>query len=334
VAPAHEDLLPRDRRHLLRIGWPFVAIMAGSFAVLPVSSESPRLATTLAAAALNVAIVVVVALTPWRRVPALLFAVPPIAYLVVVALLRDAEGGATSGYGVLALLPVLWLALHGSRGELVACVSAVFLALAIPVLVEGAPDYPESDWRRAFLLTAVAAFGGFATHRLQHERSTLLEQVRRQALSDQLTSLPNRRAWEAELERAVARAERMHEPLWVAMLDLDRFKAFNDRYGHPTGDDLLREAAAAWLRAVRRSDFVARCGGEEFGVILPGCDEDEARAVVERLRRATPASQTISVGLAHREEGEVASAVVARADGALYAAKRGGRDRVEIYRSG
>jgi diguanylate cyclase (GGDEF)-like protein len=112
----------------------------------------------------------------------------------------------------------------------------------------------------------------------------------------------------------------------VALLDLDHFKAFNDRRGHQAGDRFLREAAAGWRGALREVDLLARYGGEEFGVILPGCRPDEAAEIVDRLRALTPEGETTSAGVAVWDGAEPADALVARADRALYRAKRGGRD--------
>jgi diguanylate cyclase (GGDEF)-like protein len=146
---------------------------------------------------------------------------------------------------------------------------------------------------------------------------------------DELTGLPNRRAWGAELPAAVERARRDRTPLAVAMLDLDHFKRFNDQYGHPAGDRMLKSAAAAWRDQLRSVDYLARYGGEEFIVLLPQADAGVATEVLERLRKATPLGQTFSAGLAAWNGVETSDELVARADAALYAAKRGGRDRVE-----
>jgi diguanylate cyclase (GGDEF)-like protein len=117
------------------------------------------------------------------------------------------------------------------------------------------------------------------------------------------------------------------EPVAVAMLDIDRFKQFNDSHGHPAGDRLLREAAAAWRSEVRAGDFLARLGGEEFALLLTGRDVDAVQAAVERLRNRMPAHQTCSAGIAVRVEGDTPELLLSRADQALYEAKTAGRDR-------
>jgi diguanylate cyclase (GGDEF)-like protein len=116
----------------------------------------------------------------------------------------------------------------------------------------------------------------------------------------------------------------------VALLDLDHFKAFNDREGHPAGDALLRGVAAAWRRELRGIDVLARYGGEEFGLVLPGCSVAEGAAIVDRLRAMTPLGETSSAGVAAWDGVEGADALVTRADRALYQAKRAGRDRTVV----
>jgi diguanylate cyclase (GGDEF)-like protein len=111
------------------------------------------------------------------------------------------------------------------------------------------------------------------------------------------------------------------------MLDLDRFKLYNDRHGHQAGDRFLADAAIAWRVALRPYDILARYGGEEFSVILPGCEIGDGVALVERLRAQTPEGESCSAGIAEWDGEEPAEVLVGRADAALYRAKRAGRDR-------
>jgi diguanylate cyclase len=156
----------------------------------------------------------------------------------------------------------------------------------------------------------------------------LVGRLRQQAATDVLTGLANRRSWEETLERELARAWRQHLPVTVAVIDLDQFKALNDRAGHQAGDRLLKDASAAWGDAIRDEDVLARPGGDEFGLVLPNCAQSEALHIVDRLRKKTPAL-TFSAGLACWDGSEQATSLMQRADIALYRAKnRGGNDTV------
>jgi diguanylate cyclase (GGDEF)-like protein len=156
--------------------------------------------------------------------------------------------------------------------------------------------------------------------------STLYQRVGRLARTDPLTGVLNRRVWDQELPRELARAARTGQPLCVGLIDLDRFKAYNDRHGHQAGDRLLKVAGAAWSANLRETDLLVRYGGEEFAVLLPDCGPQQAMVIAERLRTALPEG-TCSIGIAEWVRGESVDELVRRADRALYAAKDGGRDR-------
>ena len=156
-------------------------------------------------------------------------------------------------------------------------------------------------------------------------RNRLLEQLDELAHTDALTHLPNRRAWQAELERGLARARRTGEPVSVGLVDIDSFKAVNDAYGHPGGDSLLVEVARSWAVVLRPDDVLARIGGDEFAVLMPACTESEASEVIARLREHMPTPYSCSAGLATWDRSELADRLMVRADDALYGAKRDGR---------
>lgn len=162
----------------------------------------------------------------------------------------------------------------------------------------------------------------------QEERERLMAEVEVLARSDALTGLPNRRALDDQLPREMARALRTGTALCLAIVDIDHFKAYNDTHGHLAGDTVLRDCAAAWDGELRGEDTIVRFGGEEFLIILPGCEPADAAEIVERLRAATPGAQTCSAGLARWMAGESVDDLVARADKALYEAKESGRDRL------
>ena len=184
-------------------------------------------------------------------------------------------------------------------------------------------------------IAVVRALAGSAAVVL--ERSRLTQEVERRRVSeedlrelserDPLTGVLNRRAWDQLLASSV---RKQTQPLFVALLDLDDFKGYNDRHGHPAGDRLLRRAARAWRSAVRANDVLARYGGEEFAVLLAGCETDVAMDIAERLRRATIDEVRVSIGIARWDGSESADELVARADRALYEAKRAGRNRVMV----
>lgn len=166
------------------------------------------------------------------------------------------------------------------------------------------------------------------------------EQLQQIAVTDLLTGLANRRALNETMQREIERSRRHGHPLAVILFDIDRFKAVNDTYGHGVGDLVLRHVAGIAAGIVRGSDLLGRYGGEEFLVLLPGRDLDGAMPVAERIRAAIEhkalscnghaVSMTVSVGVAARRPRERdPEAAVARADKALYAAKRAGRNRVE-----
>lgn len=483
-----------DRR-VARETAPFATATLLGFAIVPIGGRVDW-SGYVVASALMIAVGCLAVLVPWRRLPRMLGVVPSLLFLVSVALLRDVSG-VVAGVGALTLIPVFWVALHGSRGQLLALVAGVCVFFMAPDLPAGDPEqHPISVWRIALVFGAACAIIGVAVQNLvarvrshadalavrerdleavadllrslslvtdarericagvcdlseayfavlleakpegglewtagaglslppltftpesgqssamtayasraalfisdtgkaangdipeldgvaeltgadrpaallfepiHHgedvagvlvvgwrepppdderrakglvrllaseaafviERADLLGQLTESALTDELTGLPNRRAWDKHLATAI----RDPEPLCVAILDLDRFKSYNDYHGHQAGDRLLKEAAAAWRAVLRPIDTLARYGGEEFVVLLREADPQTARGIVDRLRGATPRGQSCSAGIARREGDEAASALLGRADHALYEAKRTGRDRSVI----
>ncbi|WP_133411992.1 sensor domain-containing diguanylate cyclase [Vallicoccus soli] len=162
------------------------------------------------------------------------------------------------------------------------------------------------------------------------ERADLLSRLERAAQRDPLTGLANRRRWDEVAAQETARAARSGAPLTFALVDLDRFKAYNDGLGHLAGDALLRDFAVAAEACLRREDVLARWGGEEFALALPGCAGADAVAVADRVRAAVPHGQTCTVGLATWWPGETAAEALARADAALYRGKQAGRDATVV----
>lgn len=161
---------------------------------------------------------------------------------------------------------------------------------------------------------------------VERRRSTE-EDLRELCERDPLTGLLNRRAWDMALTGSL---RKRRQPMYVALIDLDHFKAFNDRHGHPAGDGLLRRAAVAWRGALRTADVLARYGGEEFAVLLAGCSTETALEIIDRVRLATVDGESVSIGVGIWDGEEDAESLVYRADKALYEAKHGGRNRVVL----
>jgi diguanylate cyclase (GGDEF)-like protein/PAS domain S-box-containing protein len=161
-----------------------------------------------------------------------------------------------------------------------------------------------------------------ARKRAGDAREQLIADLREQALSDDLTGLPNRRRLSEELARGLAHSRRHGTDFAVAMLDLDGFKTFNDARGHQAGDDLLRTVAGEWSAALRASDLLGRLGGDEFAITLPDCSTALAVAVIGRVQDSTQALIGSSAGIASARAGDAGDELLARADAALYSAKR------------
>lgn len=176
-----------------------------------------------------------------------------------------------------------------------------------------------------------------------HESEDYLRELSRQ---DALTGLSNRRAFIESLDAELLRGERYRHDTALLMIDIDHFKSVNDRWGHPVGDEVLTAFADSCRRLSRRVDVVGRLGGEEFAILMPHTDADQAVLLAERLRNTvadTPIPVgdggatvhiTVSIGVAVATDGHDGSGLLRRADRALYAAKRAGRDRTELDADG
>ena len=474
-------LRPRDR---VRMILPFALVSLLPVVLAPFPPDG-GVALTGAYAGLTLAVFVSIVALPWHRLPTWGMTVPGLAYCAAMVCARQAEGGSRSGLALLFFLPVMFMALYGTRRTLAVAILGTVLAMVLPIVLIGAPAYPAGEWRRTFIWLAVAPMIGVVVQDLvfrlrQHqeaiarvttaargiayegdnreaichaaldlagadmailveprpgalvstagagiqmppvrvqlgeepsgvevafrseapfflqdvqsspavskrlvtgtplasayyqpviradeavgvlvvgwrtprtrvrrsvvealallaaegavamERADRFSSVATLAASDPLTGLPNRRRWDEEAARMVARAERTGEPLTIALMDLDRFKSYNDANGHQAGDRLLKEASAAWREQLRAGDLLARWGGEEFAVALPGATAEQAVPVLERLRSATPSGQTASVGVAAFAPGATLAQLVEQADQALYRAKANGRDCLEL----
>jgi diguanylate cyclase (GGDEF)-like protein/PAS domain S-box-containing protein len=176
------------------------------------------------------------------------------------------------------------------------------------------------------------------------ERRKLEQELERQARTDFLTGISNRRHFLDLADQELARVRRYGRPFSILMLDLDLFKNVNDRYGHRVGDLTLQKVVEVCQQILREVDVIGRLGGEEFGIILPETEAEQAVQVADRVRQAIAAASvrlpqggsvgiTTSIGVATYSDEDVdVDAVINRADRALYEAKRSGRDRVSMER--
>lgn len=242
------------------------------------------------------------------------------------------EAAPAVGYGLfpfilaaqLSLLPLPWL-----RGLLVVLAPAAQLAVTLST-------QREPHWNEILLFILIATTAVWASH-VQLRLLVDLLGARADAAQDALTGLANRRTAHIRLEAACQRARRQHGHLSVLMLDLDRFKQVNDRWGHANGDRVLVAVAQAVRDELRASDLAVRYGGEEFMALLPDTNAADAMEVAERIRLRIEQLRiglsdavvaiTLSIGVATLLPEDTAESIVARADKALYAAKDAGRNR-------
>jgi len=476
-----------------RLSWfALPAVPAAWFYVLAFSASalgSEQIEWLVYGTAAAVACVVVTAAwrIPWPRLPAAWMLVVPVCCDLVVGLLRQAQGGSTTGYTPLAMLTVVWVGLVLGIWEIAAITTCTTLLLAVPIVFIGDPLYPHSGWRGVVLWSVVAGVVGVGTNRVMAEqrrqtaladgrleelgrlvetqnaiatseiaseavmasivdearrltgadagvvelpdgpdlvysavsgtatayagirlerettisgralrtretlvcadterddrvdreacrrvgarsmvvvpllhagaamgvlkvysevpdavddehvqvlallagmigtalaRAELLDKLSEQAVTDELTGLPNRRGWYEHLAGALARARRTGESVSIVALDVDGLKLVNDRDGHAAGDRLLREVSSRWSAALRENDVLARLGGDEFAVLLAGADATAADDVVARLAACLREEHRASAGVATWDGAESDMSLLSRADEAMYRQKR------------
>jgi diguanylate cyclase (GGDEF)-like protein len=329
TAPPRVDPLSRDVL-FRQVGALVGAVLLGFLAMAIRQVPDDRAGLLVRASILTAATVAATVLVPWQRIPPIVHRVLPLVYLIVVYFTRDATGGVSSSYAQLALLPLLWVAVYGSLLELGGTLLATAVVLGFPLARAGAA---EAEWMRMLAMLGAGGTLGYIVCRFFGQVRHQTGKLRVLAGTDPLTGTANRRAWDDELSAAIEQAEFDGRPMSVALLDLDDFKGYNDRHGHQAGDRLLKEVSAAWQAILRMSDVLARIGGDEFAVLLPGCALETAAQIAERLRSAVPAANC-SVGVASWDRVETVEELLARADGALYEAKEGGRGQVVVAGEG
>lgn len=241
-----------------------------------------------------------------------------------------------SGDGaILYTLPVLWTSVFfGRRGAaaIVACVAAAHAAVLL--VLPAASSYP-GRWIDVMVVVVVVSV---VSSVLVERNEKLLAQLASDAGTDALTGLLNRRGFDERAKLALAHTRREGSPVALATFDIDYFKRVNDEWDHEMGDRVLTRAGALLADLARDVDVVARMGGEEFTVLLPGADIDDAEVFSERIRRAfaerdpagTPCVH-FSAGVAASEAPASIETLLQRSDSALYEAKRSGRDRTVLF---
>jgi diguanylate cyclase (GGDEF)-like protein len=270
---------------------------------------------------------------PHRVTPWMLLGLAPFGTLLI-GLSAILNASAADGSELLYIWPVLYasyfLSLRAGLAN-VALIAAVYPPIAISLM--GGRGITPSVY-----LVGTSIVTVLIVSNLRRRLQAVLQATEYEARTDTLTGLTNRRGWDEDLARETARRRVQGWQMAVLVIDLDHFKKLNDTLGHAAGDDALARVASVLRGAARQSDVVARLGGEEFGVILPGCSTGDAVRIAEELRhdvenqsKGWAAAVTISVGVAvlpdHAADGED---LVRLADEALYAAKGSGRNRVAV----
>jgi diguanylate cyclase (GGDEF)-like protein len=258
-----------------------------------------------------------------------------IGSVMIAAATAGGSAGAEGGYGVFYVWVVLLAFLFFSFPAAIAQTAFAAAAYAVVLVVRDS----EFAFNYVLGLVAVSGAAGAIVGLLRTRVESLAANLTNQANTDPVTAIANRRSFESRFDFELMVADEAGGSLSLLICDLDRFKTVNDQLGHEEGDDALRRAAAAIVRAVRSIDIVFRLGGEEFAVLLPSTDVLEAYAVAERLRLSIeddfaeyPVPLTASCGVATRRRGGFDRKQLLRAaDDALYRAKGAGRNKSVPY---
>lgn len=254
--------------------------------------------------------------------------------VVTISLALSQAPGAGDG-AVLYTMPVLWSTFFYGRQGAVAILGCVAVGHAAALMLLPASSVYPGRWLDVMVSVTASAIVVLA---LERRNQGLLGRLAAEARTDPLTGLVNRRGLEERATVQIAHARRDNSPIALATFDLDHFKRINDTWGHATGDRVLVRLAHLLRREARDIDAIARVGGEEFVVLLPGTDLDGARGFTARIRAGLADESVgelptvrVSVGIVSIVAPDDLSILLERADSALYAAKRAGRDRTASW---
>ncbi len=255
-------------------------------------------------------------------------------------------GGRTgTGYVFVFFLPLLYFFTFPARVALL-LFTLLMSGLTAVLFMPGTPllltEYSLLTRQRIFIMYVffggIALLGEFVRWRAQQKIARLVDELVAASRTDQLTGLYNRRAFQERFQYEAARSVREKRPLSIVLFDIDYFKNINDEYGHACGDEALRQLAGLVRAVVRQQDTVARWGGEEFIILLPGTGQEGAMVLAEKLRAKVEAAFyscdgarihfTISLGVHHCDLAESVDATISQVDAKLYHAKHLGRNRV------
>ena len=275
-------------------------------------------------AVLCLAVGVLIPRLPWHRWPApATLAITPFAF-ALIAVANERGGVSTYSYAPFFILVFMWVGLHHRPGTSLLLAPLATAAYMVPGLVaDHAPDGALSSVTIA--IPACVLVGETVARTVGRLRRTE-EELSRLALRDDLTGLANRRAFTTVGDQLLRMADRAGETVLAVYADLDGMKAINDRHGHAAGDEALRQAARLLSETFRQADLVARIGGDEFCVLLPG-RAAEAKTSIDRLRDALTAQapdhppMALSLGVAEGWPGCSIEDLIRRADAAMYADK-------------
>jgi len=293
-------------------------------------------ASWLVSAAVGLALAPVVASRPWRSVYSVAWTVAATYAVGLVALL---DHGVTSPILLLLFLPLVFGTLMFTFRSVVLCGASALISLSIVAAVDGEPAAAQG---RTFMLfatlagaAALAAIAAVNRGRVERHEASLLSALAELASTDELTGCAVRRVLRQRTDQEIERALRSGSPLSLILIDVDRFKAVNDGFGHLVGDRVLATIGGILLANVRTFDVACRLGGDEFALLLPETAASGAVRVAERIVRDLAAERvvpvTLSMGVSTLDRSHpTAERLVDEADLALYQVKQAGRDAIAV----